>query len=207
MKHIILFLLVSTSCLGQVINLNHTYYKSQFDVNRLYPKSVEWWLTKQMVTCPVKIGRASSFTPDKDAVKETSINEDYVGSGYDRGHNMPAADNQCDKKGMTESFYFSNMTPQAPALNRGIWKQLEESTRVVVASDDSLHIYVGAFGELKKVKRLSIPEYCWKVIYNKKRKQATAYLFKNDNTSVGNLNKFIIPLEELEKKLGVKFAF
>ena len=41
---------------------------------------------------------------------------------------FPAGDMKWSAKAMRESFYFSNICPQKPALNRGIWKELEEQS-------------------------------------------------------------------------------
>jgi endonuclease G len=62
-------------------------------------------------------------------IKRTDNEIDYEKSGYDRGHLAPAADMGFSKITMAESFYYSNMSPQVPGFNRGIWKQLEEQTR------------------------------------------------------------------------------
>jgi endonuclease G, mitochondrial len=39
---------------------------------------------------------------------------------------------------MVESFYYSNVAPQLPSLNRGIWKKLEEYTRQLAKEYDSV---------------------------------------------------------------------
>ena len=41
----------------------------------------------------------------------------------------PAADMAFSVQTMEDSFFFSNMSPQVPAFNRGIWKRLEEQVR------------------------------------------------------------------------------
>ena len=90
---------------------------------------VEWWITKNTLTCPVKVKRGDKFIPDPLLPAETNLQSDYTGAGFDRGHNMPAADAVCDQVANEESFYFSNMTAQYPALNRGDWKTLEMLSR------------------------------------------------------------------------------
>ena len=55
--------------------------------------------------------------------------QSYRGSGYDRGHLKPAADSKGSMEEMESSFLMTNMAPQTPNLNRGIWKQLEEAVR------------------------------------------------------------------------------
>jgi hypothetical protein len=104
-----------------------------------------------MLVCDTRIPRGTAFKPDPLALKETDLQSSYDGSGYDRGHNMNAEDNRCDKQGMDESFYFSNMTPQVPQLNRGVWKSLETEVRETAAVADSVKVWMGSVGEIKKV--------------------------------------------------------
>ena len=65
--------------------------------------------------------RTNKFIVD-DLVKTGSAsNDDYKKSGYDRGHLAPAGDMGWSEQAMKESFYYSNMSPQNPSFNRGIW--------------------------------------------------------------------------------------
>ena len=64
----------------------------------------------------------------------TDLGDDYEHSGFDRGHNMSAADNGCDTAAMKQCFYFSNMTPQVHSINAGAWKTLEMAER-----DSAIH--------------------------------------------------------------------
>ncbi len=67
--------------------------------------------------------RTNRFIVDSLIKTGTATVEDYKGSGYDRGHLAPAADMAWSALSMSESFYFSNMSPQDPSFNRGIWKK------------------------------------------------------------------------------------
>ena len=69
--------------------------------------------------------RSNDFRPDPQISSESASLADYKGSGFDRGHLTPAADMSFDQKAMSETFFMSNMSPQAPEFNRGIWKDLE----------------------------------------------------------------------------------
>ena len=51
----------------------------------------------------------------------------YKGSGYDRGHLVGSANNDILEIQNSETFLLSNMSPQLPNFNRGIWKKLEEN--------------------------------------------------------------------------------
>jgi len=207
MKYTIILLLFTYVCIGQVQTIRHLKYTTRFDTQKHIAVRVDWWLTRDMLVCAKSFPRAEGFTMDPLSTTATDINRDYIGSGYDRGHNMPAEDNRCSGRGMAESFYFSNVSPQHPILNRGIWKELEEHLRKQALQDDSLRISSGSFGEITRIKSLTVPAYWWKVIYTKKNKLTVAYLFRNDaSTAIGRLEDFRISIPELEQKTGLKFA-
>ena len=44
---------------------------------------------------------------------------------------------------MSESFLLTNMSPQAPSFNRGIWKRLEEQVRFWAIEKDSILVVSG----------------------------------------------------------------
>ena len=137
------------------------------------------WITKASLTCPVKVKRGDKFIPDPLLSSETNLQTDYTSAGFDRGHNMPAADASCDQVANEESFYFSNMTAQYPALNRGDWKTLEMLSRTLALESDSVKVWCGSIGVAKKIGTTSVPTQCWKVVYVKKTKEYMAFIFDN----------------------------
>jgi len=201
-----LLLVVSLSANAQTVVLKHKTYTSTYDTVRNYPVLVEYWLTKAMLVCPTRIPRGNAFKPDPLLPKQTNLQSSYDGSGYDRGHNMNAEDNRCDKQGMDESFYFSNMTPQVPQLNRGVWKSLETEVREAAAVADSVKVWMGSVGEQKVVGKLSIPLYCWKVIYIKKSGQYFAWIFPNAVPTDKNVKFYEVKVADVEKLSKFKFT-
>lgn len=76
--------------------------------------------------------RDNSFQEDSALPSaERATLSDYRGSGCDRGHLAPAGDFTRDARLMTESFFLSNMVPQEPSHNRGVWMVLEKMTRQI----------------------------------------------------------------------------
>ena len=188
------------------VRLKHTNYISVFDKTKKYPVLVEWWITKKMVSCDKPLKRKDNFKPDPKLPKETDLLKDYVKSGYDRGHMMPAADNLCQTQEIQdECFYFSNMSAQKHSLNAGDWKSLETLTREFAKNIDSIHVWSGNIGEIKKIGTVSVPEYCWKVIYFKQPNKFVAYLFKNDNSKPDGIDNNEVPLTKITKLTGFKF--
>jgi len=202
---LILFYFLSFS--QDTIRLKHTNYISVFSKSKRYPVLVEWWLTKSMVTCTTPLKRKDNFKPDPQLPVETDIAKDYVGSGTDRGHMCPAADNLCQTQEVQdECFYFSNMVPQPHTLNAGSWKTLETKTRETALENDSVHIWCGAVGVIKTfgVNNVAVPLKCWKVIYIKKTKQFKSYIFPNTSEKF-ELDKLEVKKEDIEKLTGFKF--
>lgn len=202
---IVLFINVSLEA-QDTVRLIHKEYTTVFSKSKKYPVLVEWWLTKQKVTCTSPVPRKDQFIPDPLLASETDLIKDYTGSGFDRGHMTPAADNQCSgPDAMKECFYFSNTTPQYGSLNRGDWKTLEMRTRELAQSQDSVRIWTGSVGESKKVQRLSIPEKCWKVVYIKKTNEWQAYIFNNDQSKANGLEDNKVTIQDIEKLTNLKF--
>jgi endonuclease G len=202
---LVITFLVSFSAYSQTVVLKHKTYTATYDTQKNYPVLVEYWLTKAMLVCPVRIPRGTAFKPDPLAPRETDLQSSYDGSGYDRGHNMNAEDNRCDQIGMNESFYFSNMTPQVPQLNRGVWKSLETEVRETAAVADSVMVWMGSVGEAKKVGKLSIPTQCWKVIYIKKSGQYFAWIFPNEVPKNKEVKSYEVKVADIEKITKLKF--
>lgn len=202
----ILLLLVCVVALSQhTVTITHKQYQTVFDTVLKYPVQVKWLVTKKDIICDTRYPRTDKFVPDPLLYNPTDLYKDYIRSGYDRGHNFPAADGACDSTAMRESFFFSNMTPQDPTVNRGDWKELEESTRSLVAKHDSVKVWCGSWGSLKKIGRVTVPTDCWKVIYIVKTKKWIAYHFYNvKNNSVG-LKAHEVSLSFIEKQTKIKF--
>jgi DNA/RNA endonuclease G, NUC1 len=129
----------------------------------------------------------------------TNLDKDYKKFGYDRGHQMDAYDCCFDSVVMAESFYYSNIAPQLPALNRGIWKRLEEYTRKLVKAYDSVLVWCGSVSFKNRViGRVAVPDYCWKVLYIKKLNKVESYSFRNNGSRLGDLRYYKVSLDSLQ---------
>ena len=210
MKNIVVtlgFILTSLLSFSQdTIRIKHTNYTTVFSKTKHYPVLVEWWLTKSMVDCPTPLKRKDNFKPDPKLPKETDIVKDYVGSGTDRGHMIPAADNLCQTPQVQdECFYFSNMSAQYHSLNAGDWKTLETLTRQLASKQDSVKVWCGNIGEIKKIGVVSVPKQCWKVIYIKKTKSFKSYLFNNTTDKPDGIENNLVKLTIIKKLTKFKF--
>jgi len=92
--------------------------------------------------------RRDAFRTDPRLTRAESAHcADYAGSGYDRGHVVPNPDMGRSPQVQAGTFYLSNMTPQSPPLNRGMWRWLEELVRVYVRQFGRLQVLTGAIVE------------------------------------------------------------
>jgi endonuclease G len=77
--------------------------------------------------------------------------------GYDRGHLAPSADRTRNEADNSSTFLMTNMMPQVPELNRGVWGDLEEYCRSLVQQGKELYIVAGpvrsqsAIGKKEKI--------------------------------------------------------
>jgi len=205
---LMLLLLVSFITLKaqDVVQLKHTNYTSHFSKSKKYPVMVEWWETKAKVGCATPLPRKDNFKPDPLLPTETNIGSDYINSGTDRGHMMPAKSNQCQTQFVQdECFYYSNMAAQYHRLNAGDWKSLETLTRQLAVQQDSVHVWAGNIGEAKRIGRVAVPTQCWKVVYVVKSKEWFAYLFNNDLSKPDGINNNKVDVSDIEKLTGFKF--
>ena len=210
MKKLFLFkllLLISITTFSQdTVRIKHINYTTVFSKSKRYPVLVEWWLTKSMVSCLTPLKRKDNFKPDPQLPKETDIASDYVGSGTDRGHMCPAADNLCQTQEVqNECFYFSNMAAQYHSLNAGDWKSVETWAREMAQKYDSIHIWCGNIGILKKIGSVSVPKECWKLVYIKKTKEWYGFLFDNNTNKPTGIHSHEVTKNIIEKETGFKF--
>ncbi len=206
MKKILFILLIPFISINaqDTVRIVHKNYTTVFSKSLRYPILVEWGTTRSELECKVPAKRTDRFLPDPQAKKDSDIDEDYVKSGFDRGHLSPAADTRCNEVHMAESFYFTNMAPQYPGLNRGQWKNLEEWTRVLAVENDSVFVQTGCVGEVMRIKRVAVPTHCWKVI--RVKNQVEAYVFPNVPEKSKSFEMHKVTIDSVKKltKLPIK---
>ena len=154
--------------------------------------------------------RSNKFKPDPKVKGGTASDADYKQSGYDRGHLAPAADMGWSETSMQESFYYSNMSPQVPSFNRGIWKKLEEQVRNWAVQFDDIYVATGPVltTGLPTIgfNKVSVPQlyYIALLVYGNKGKQAIAFVLPNE-ASQQALAHYVITIDSLEVLTGIDF--
>jgi endonuclease G, mitochondrial len=99
---------------------------------------------------------------------------DYTGSGFDRGHLVPAADRDHTAADAKAAFLMTNILPQAPDNNQGPWEKLESYCRTLARNGKELYIIAGSVGEggsgskgaQTRIGRgqISVPKQVWKIV-------------------------------------------
>jgi endonuclease G len=136
---------------------------------------------------------------------ERALLADYRGSGYDRGHNVPAGD-MTRERGMAQSFSLANMMPQARQNNQGIWaKRVEEPTRMYIKrAQGDVYVFTGSVGRAGSIgkSKVTIPSHLYKLVYDPNKKLAWAYWVENaDDAQMSAPISYV----ELIQKTGIDF--
>lgn len=150
--------------------------------------------------------RSNDFHPDNRIDGSVRAeNSDYDHSGYDKGHMTPAEDAATSKQ-MHDTFLLSNMTPQAPMLNRQPWRMLEEYVHKKVNKEGQpTHIITGVIynGYTKTIGKhnIPVPVAYYKIIYFDDGME-TYYAANNNSAKVQKISLF-----DLQKLLPYKIPF
>jgi endonuclease G len=186
--------------------LSHTYYSLSYSETDKQAEWVAYYLTPASINGSEK--RSSKFLADpliSNPLKPGS----YAKSGYDRGHLCPAADMKLNTVSMTESFYMSNMSPQTPSFNRGIWSKLEDKVRDWALQKNGLYVVTGPL--LNKScgfvnQKITVPCAYYKIIFKQTAKSVEAIAFLLPNAgSTQPLKQFVVTIDYLENLTGIDF--
>lgn len=137
---------------------------------------------------------------------------DYDGFGFDRGHLAPSADFRWSKKALSESYFYSNMSPQRPGFNRESWAELEGAMRGYVQDHPTNQLYIVTGPVLKEglptveraINKLAIPEMYFKVVLDLKGGKAIGFLMPNQKATYP-LISFAKSIDEIEEITGLNF--
>ena len=188
--------------------ITHTGYSLLYNEINEQADWVAYQLTKKETTKIYE--RTNKFILDPKVNTITASDNDYKGSGYDRGHLAPASDMGWSSITMKESFYYSNMSPQNPSFNRGIWKKLEELVRTWAVENNNVYIVTGPVlkGELTSIgiNKVSVPKYYYKVILDFSQPSIKGIGFVLPNLgSKEPLKNYAVTIDSVEKFTGIDF--
>lgn len=184
---------------GYTLSYNETYEQAN-------------WVAYELTAFETKkvVDRANRFMEDPKIATGSASLDDYRNSGYDRGHLAPAGDLAWSEQSMEESFYLSNMSPQLPAFNRGIWEQAESFTRKAAKVNGSLFVVSGPIfsANMKTIgtNRVAVPERYFKILLDVRDPELKAMAFIIPNRDcLEELENFVVSIDEVEAATGLDF--
>jgi endonuclease G len=171
------------------------------------------------------VSRTNDFRVDSLVTTGSAIEADYFlkylqpdssfkydGFGYDRGHLAPSADFRWSAKALSESYLYSNMSPQVADFNRGIWGDLEDKIREYIYQHPGSKLYVVTGPVLddglprieRGANKVSIPKYYWKIVMDREEKKGIGFVLPN---APGNkpLELYSVAIDSVERLTGLSF--
>lgn len=177
------------------------------------------WTLEIVDTGTSEVVRKNNFRPDyrvPECFRADLAN--YKNSKYDRGH-LVSSSNQIETEIQnSETFLLSNMCPQQPKFNSGVWKKLEVAIRKKAMNSKTLETYIitgPIFFFDKEVKMmpsiksngvtLPIPHAYFKSILTESNTGALkmwSFIIPNKHT-LKSLEEFQVKTSKIEKYSGL----
>lgn len=187
--------------------VHHDFYSLGYDEDTEQAAWVMYEYTKEEANTP-RVQRKDRFRPDPAIPTRSANLRDYKKSGFDRGHLAPAADMAFCTQAMRDSFFMSNMSPQKPKFNRGIWKKLEATVRRWAEHDTIIIITAGILHGEQYIGRnkVLVPEAYYKIAYIPSKNKAIGFILPNEG-SKKKLSTFAVPIDAIEAATGIDFFY
>ena len=140
-------------------------------------------------------------------------NADYRGSGYSRGHMVPAEDLAWSEEAVRSTYALSNVVPQTQSVNAGVWREIEIAVREIAARSDAVYIvtgpiFAGAGDETIGPGQVAVPTHTFKVVLALEGEQKSMYAAIVPNAPLGRRTSpadFTTTVEEVERLTGLDF--
>ena len=189
--------------------VEYTGYEVSFNPETHEPNWSAWEILPSETTGDAS--RTNKFMTDKN-VEGCANTRDYTGSGFDRGHMAPAGDMKWSEKAMEESFYMTNICPQAGDLNRGTWQKLEDKCRQRAAVDSAVIVICGPIFEPGEgsqrigVTGVCVPRRFFKVVLAPYAEvpYAIGFIMPNGPTP-GGMQAYAVSVDSVESVTGYDF--
>ena len=197
-----------TSTTGQVVR--HKYYALSYIEKYELAEWVAFELTSKRLKMPW-VHRTNDFRPDPMIKTGSATPDDYRRTEFDRGHLVAAADMAFSASAMSETFFMSNISPQRPGFNKGVWRELEELTRNWAKRFKHLYVVTGPLFD-RPVKfwigqnQVAVPPAFYKIILDirEPEKKAIAFIIPNETTTK-RLEYFATSIDKVEELTGIDF--
>ena len=170
---------------------------------------VSYILTAEHLNAP-QVRRSNKFRPDPELKFDPVRPQQYNRTGFDRGHLAPASDMTYSRETMEQSFYMTNISPQLPACNRGIWKRIESEIRAWARQESRLYVITGPVfldGEARFMKDtdIRIPDAFYKVALDMTPPMKMIAFLVPNRASKKPVRSFVVTVDEVEAITGMNF--
>ena len=188
--------------------VSHSYYTLSYSEDHEQAEWVYYVLNSNQLNSSTE--RKNNFRPDNKVKTSSAQLYDYKGSGYDRGHLAPATDMKYNTISMSESFFMSNMSPQSPSFNRGIWKKIEKQFRDWSYKYGELVIITGPvlkgenYGSIG-YNKVTIPKWYYKVAIDPSNYERNLAILIENKGSSASIKSFVVTIDYLEEFSGLDF--
>jgi len=157
--------------------------------------------------------RPRKFKVDMRTLAQVS-HDDYTNSGYDRGHMAPnyAIATRYGREAQLQTFLMSNVCPQTPGLNRGLWKHLEKEAREYANDLDEIWVITGPIfdADIERLpSNVEIPDKFYKILVDEfgGSLRMLAFIMPQDVPSSSTLDDFLVSVDKIEKLTGLDFLW
>lgn len=152
--------------------LRRTEYTLSFNNSKGTPNWVSWHLNEDWTGSR---GRCNCFMQDPALPSSfySPTENDYRGSGFQRGHLCPSADRDATDEENANTYFMTNMAPQTIGNNLGPWADFERYLRSLTRRGNEVHIIAGVAGtggtgtrgyrETINNGKITVPDSFWKV--------------------------------------------
>lgn len=192
------------------ILIHHQYYSLSYHEDHEQAEWVAYRLDRRMLEGK-RSSRPDMFMEDNTIPGGSAEDNDYRGSGYTRGHLVPAADMAFNDEAMRQTFYFSNVSPQLAKFNGGIWRELEENVRDWARKEGLLYLVSGPvlkWPQMAEIGRnsLTVPSAFYKIIYapDEKGGKSIAFIIPNE-MSESPIDDYAVSIDSIETITGIDF--
>lgn len=189
--------------------INHKHYSLVYSEEDEQARWVAYELTAEEASGGLE--RSGNFKVDPLIATGSAKPSDYTGSGYDRGHLAPAADMSFSETALKESFYMSNVSPQAPSFNRGKWKELEGEVRAAAIEWGAAYIVTGPVLDGQKLgiigaSEVTVPKRFYKIVFDFKEPgiKMLAFVMPNEKCDKA-IEEYMVSVDEVESITGIDF--
>ncbi|CAG7709874.1 unnamed protein product [Allacma fusca] len=195
-----------------------------YDRRNRVPQWVFEHLTRESVAHNSSVDRSKCDFHEDTSIHQffRSTNQDYKGSGYDRGHLAAAGNHRISQHHCEQTFVLSNMSPQVGrGFNRDSWNRLEKHVRGLTKHYKNVYVCTGplylprleADGksyvhyQVIGKNNVAVPTHFFKVVVGEDQNghvDLESYVMPNApiNDEVP-LQAFQVPIESIERGAGL----